>query len=86
MNTVNYQSTVNEIIKSIKFMIKTWLQENSTKIYNGLIVSSNNDGTWNIQYNGEIHSMPSYGNIQPAVNMMVKVVIPQGNQNLAFFF
>lgn len=61
------------------------VHKNTTKIYNGIIVSSNNNGTWNIQYNGETHSMPAYGNINPTINTVVKVFIPQGNQNLAFF-
>lgn len=67
-------------------MIKSWCDENSTKIYDGLIVSSNTDGTWNIKYNGETHAMKPYGSIEPTTNLMVKVVVPQGNQNLAFFF
>lgn len=80
-----YQKAVNEIIQGVGILMQSLLYHNTTKIYNGLIVSSNTDGTWNIQYNGETHAMPSYGSITPAVNMMVKVFIPQGNQNLAFF-
>lgn len=86
MNTFDYKSTLDEVIRGVGYMITTWMEANSTKVYTGLVISSNTDGTWNVQYNGETHSMSSYGAIQPAVNMMVKVVVPQGNQNLAFFF
>lgn len=86
MDIFDYQSTIDEIIRGVGYMIQTWFEANSTKIYTGVIISSNNNGTWNVQYNGETHSMLAYGSIQPSVNMMVKVVVPQGNQNLAFFF
>ena len=57
----------------------------TTKIYDGIIVSNNNDGRWNIRYNGEVHPVRSYGNASPAVDQMVKVFVPQGNQSLAWF-
>lgn len=57
----------------------------TTKIYEGIIVSNNNDGRWNIRYNGEVHPVRSYGNASPAVDQMVKVFVPQGNQSLAWF-
>ena len=57
----------------------------TTKIYDGVIVSNNGDGRWNIRYNGEVHSVRSYGNANPTVDQMVKVFVPQGNQNLAWF-
>lgn len=57
----------------------------TTKIYDGVIVSNNGDGRWNIRYNGEVHPVRSYGNASPTVDQMVKVFVPQGNQNLAWF-
>ena len=57
----------------------------TTKIYDGVIVSNNGDGRWNIRYNGEVHPVRSYGNANPSVDQMVKVFVPQGNQNLAWF-
>ena len=77
-------SALNEILKSINYLIKK-LFEKTTKIYDGIIISNNNDGRWNIQYNNETHAVKPYGNITPTVGTMVKVVIPQGNQAIAFF-
>ena len=67
-------------------MISRDLKNNSTKIYDGIVISNNNDGRWNIKYNGETHAVKLYGSALPSVNSMVKVVVPQGNQNLAWFF
>ena len=78
-------SALEEMIKSIIFLVQDNIKQNTTKIYNGIILSNNNDGRWNIQYNGEIHPVKPYGSIQPSINSIVKVIVPQGNQNLAFF-
>ena len=66
-------------------MIQTALKK-TTQCYNGLVVSSSNNGKWNVQYNGEVHSLPVYGDAVPTLNSLVKVIIPQGNQALAWFF
>ena len=81
-----YQQAINQMIQGVRLLLSSDLEKKTTKIYSGLVLSVNSNNTWNVQYNGEIHSIPSYGSIQPAANMMVKVVVPQGNQNLAFFF
>ena len=79
-----FDIAINEILKTVDYMINKKINQ-TTKIYTGIILSNNNDGKWNVQYNGEIHSIVSYGNITPKVGTMVKVFIPQGNQALAFF-
>ena len=81
----NMDSAIEQLLKSIDFMIKSALK-NTTKIYNGFVVSNNNDGRWNIQYNGEIHPIQAYGASVPTVGMIVKVIVPQGNQALSWFF
>ena len=81
----DFAKAVNEIIRGIKYRIDDSIRKSTTKIYDGVIVSNNNDGRWNIRYNGETHPVKPYGSITPAVDMMVKVFVPQGNQNLAFF-
>ena len=81
-----FNKSLNEIVKSINYLINYAINKKSTKIYSGVIISSNDNGTWNVTYNGETHALKSYGSISPEANMMVKVCIPQGNQNLAFFF
>ena len=78
------QAALKELLKSFGFLLKIFSNE-TTKIYNGFIVGQNNDGSWNVKYNGETHSLIPYGSIQPSVGKMVKVFIPQGNQNLAYF-
>ena len=77
-------AAIDEIIKSIHYMVSDAIK-NTTKIYTGIILSNNNDGKWNIQYNGEIHAVLPYGDVNPVVGNMVKVIIPQGNQAIAFF-
>lgn len=76
---------IEQLLKSIDFMIKSALKE-TTKIYNGFVVSNNNDGRWNVQYNGETHPIQAYGAAVPTVGMIVKVIVPQGNQALSWFF
>ena len=85
MNDHSMQNgAIEELLKSVKFMIQSALKH-TTCIYDGIIVSNNNDGRWNIQYNGEIHAVKPYGTNIPTVGSMVKVIIPQGNQAIAFF-
>lgn len=85
MNKTNKDNALNEIIKSIFYMIQNSIKK-TTQIYDGIVISNNNDGRWNIKYNGEIHAVKLYGSTLPSVNSIVKVVVPQGNQNLSWFF
>lgn len=66
-------------------MIQTAFKQ-TTHIYDGIVLSNNNDGRWNVQYNGEIHPVKAYGSAIPVAGSMVKVLIPQGNQALSWFF
>lgn len=60
---------------------------NTTKIYDGIIISSEakSNGKWDVQFNGEVHSLKPYGSVVPSKNLIVKVQIPQGNMSLAYF-
>lgn len=78
------QQAIQELLKGIQYMLDGVLKQ-TTKVYDGLITASNGDGTWNIRYNGEVHALEPYGSISPAVGAVVKVIIPQGNQSLAYF-
>lgn len=78
------QIVVNEMLKGIQFLLDELLKQ-TTKVYDGLITETNSDGTWSVRYNGESHALKPYGSISPAVGSVVKVVVPQGNQNLAYF-
>lgn len=77
-------ATIDEILKSVNYMIQEALS-GTTKIYTGLIVSNNNDGRWNIAYNGQTHPVMPNRLANPSVGQMVTVFIPQGNQAIAFF-
>lgn len=83
MNSEN-QSLIDTMLKSFQYLITESIKD-TTKIYDGRLSANNGNGTWNVRYNGEVHAMKPYGSIVPQVGMMVKVFIPQGNQNLAFF-
>ena len=88
MITINDQNltdaTIDEIIRSINYMIKDAIK-NTSKMYTGIIVSNNNDGRWNIQYNGETHPVTPHRLASPSVGQMVTIFVPQGNQAVAFF-
>lgn len=84
MENSKIDSALDEMLKSINFLIKETLKT-TTQIYNGTVISFNSGNKWNIQYNGEVHSVEKYGNNTPVVGSVVKVFIPQGNQNLAWF-
>lgn len=80
----DYQSAIKEILKGVAYLLAESAKQN-TQCYDGIIVGDNGNGKWNVQYNGEIHSLKSYGSIVPAIGKMVKVIIPQGNTSVAFF-
>ena len=82
-NQNHMEFAIDEILKSTKYIIKEELRH-ITQIYDGIVLSNNNDGRWNVRYNGEVHAVKPY-KITPNVNDMVKIIIPQGNQALAFF-
>lgn len=80
-----YQLAINEMLKSFGYLIEEAMKK-TTKCYSGVVISNNNDGRWNIKYNGEVHPVKGYGGVVPTVNSVVKVFVPQGNQSLAWFF
>ena len=79
------KEAIEQIIRGMTYMVNEIVKQNSTRVYDGLIVSNNNDGRWNVQYNGEVHPVKPYGSISPQVGTVVKVFIPQGNQALSWF-
>lgn len=83
MNRDEMQIAVEQMIKGISYLIEQMKQQ-ETKIYSGVVVSSTSNGKWNIQYNGETHAVNAY-KVTPKVGQVVKVFIPENNNNLAFF-
>ena len=85
MTTLNEViSLIDEMIKSVAYLINNALKQ-TTKIYDGIIVSNNNDGRWNVTYNGKTRPVTPYGSISPNIGKVVKIFVPQGNDALAFF-
>lgn len=81
----NTNVVIDEMLRSIQYMINKSMSK-STQCYDGLVVSNAGNGKWNIMYNGETHAIKGYGLATPSINTVVKVIIPQGNQALAWFF
>lgn len=79
------QDAIEEIIRGIAWMIQEAVKNYVTNSYDGIIVSQSNDNKWDVQYNGRIHTISPYGSVVPSVGKMVKVIVPQGNQSLAYF-
>lgn len=81
----NYQKAIDEMLKGINFRIEAVAKKYGTQNYDGFIVGQNGD-KWEVRFNGEAHTIPQYGNIStPSVGKTVKVFVPQGNMNLAYF-
>lgn len=83
MNDMNQQA-IEVLLKGINTMIEDVIK-NTTKIYNGQVVSQDSVNKWNVKYNGNTYSIPQYGNFPVKVGKIVKVFVPQGNVNLSFF-
>lgn len=80
-----YDEATFELLKGMYYMIQELFKKNSTRVYNCLAVSEAGNGKWNVKYNGETHAVSPY-RITPVAGQIYKVVIPNGNQNLAYFY
>lgn len=80
----DYQKAIQEILKGVRYIVNQAMS-NTTKCYNGIILSQASDGKWNVKFNGETHELKPYGSIIPSIGSVVKVFIPQNNMSLAFF-
>ena len=79
----NYHDAIKSLLHGIDYMIQNAMTK-STQIYNGLIVSKTGDKA-EVKVNGKTFTLPQYGNFAHVVNETVKVFVPQGNMNLAFY-
>lgn len=84
-DTINKEA-LDAIIAGVVSICQQFARSTTT-VYDGIIVSNNADAQnkWEVKYNGKTHNVKPYGDIVPKKNKMVKVIIPQGNQALAFF-
>lgn len=78
-----YKQAVDNMLQGFNYMLNNSIKS-TTQIYNGLIVSVVNN-EYTIKINGNNYVIPLYGSFTHSVNEIVKVFIPQGNMNLAFF-
>lgn len=78
-----YKEAGDALISSFSYMMNE-SQKINTQIYNGLITNIA-DNVYTVQVNGNKYTLPQYGEFTHAVNQVVKVFVPQGNMNLAFF-
>lgn len=80
------QKALDEILRGVQYLIDQAIKENTFRGYNGIITSSASIGdTWNVIVNGKSYILPHYGSNTPVVGQTVKVFVPQGNMNLAYF-
>lgn len=79
------QGAIEEIVRGINWIVQEAVRNCVTNSYDGLIISKGNGDKWNVQYNGKTHEILPYGSITPNIGKMVKVIVPQGNQSLAYF-
>ena len=78
-----YEEAGKALISGISYMMDE-AQKINSQIYNGIIVSKSGN-SYTIKINGNDYNIPLYGEFTHNVNDVVKVFVPQGNMNLAFF-
>ena len=81
----NNECAITELLHSIEFLIEQKLLK-TTKCYDGLISGFDGSDKAIIKLNGKEYHIKKYRNNDAKVGSMVKVIIPQGNMNLAFYF
>lgn len=83
MSNEQCKEAADSLVSSIGYMIGEANKLN-TQIYNGVITAVSG-GSYTILINGKTFTIPLYGSFSHSVNDVVKVFVPQGNMNLAFF-
>ena len=78
------EKALEQLLLSMKFLMEELLK-NTTKIYDGIVVSQYDDKYWNVHYNGHTEKVEHYGDRTITAGKNVKIVIPQGNSNLSYF-
>ena len=78
-----YKEAVDGLIAGFDYMLQESNKQN-TQIFNGIITAISG-GSYTIKLNGNEYVIPLYGGLSHSINDVVKVFIPQGNMNLAFF-
>lgn len=74
------------IISGVSQYIEQYLGQNGTFVYDGLVKGILDNTRYSIQYNGKVHAVKLYGKAAPTIGQVVKVVVPQGNDSVSWFF
>lgn len=73
------KQALNELTRSIEYLIDQKLNQ-CVRIFDGFVLPNGK-----IRINGKEYSIKQYGNSALEANSCVKVFVPEGNMNLAFF-
>lgn len=73
------KEALNEITRSIDYLVNQKLNK-TTKIYDGILLPNGL-----VRINGKDYSVKQYGEGSFEPNTLVKVFVPQGNMNMAFW-
>ena len=84
MQSNENQAAIKEMLKSFGFLMKIFSNQ-TTKIYDGLIIGENDDGSWNVRYNGPVHPYTKSPVLSAFFGVMLCVFLLRGHQNLAYF-
>lgn len=82
-NGNEYKDAINSLLSGMQYMIEQAVK-NCTQIYNGTIISIYGNN-YTVKVNGNDYVLRPYGEGSYEKNNIVKVFVPQGNMNLAFF-
>lgn len=80
----DYSGVIKELLRGVSLLVDEKLKQ-IPQMYDGLVVGSDINNKWKIQFNGETHSIPHYGDFSVRVGKVVKVFIPKGNLSSAYF-
>lgn len=83
-NRTEYREAANEMLRGFEYMVDQATQ-GTTKIYDGYVQKVNENGTCDITINGQTHQIKQFGTGAVQFGAGVKVFVPQGNMNLAWF-
>lgn len=76
------EQALNKLIETVLYLIDQ--KDNSTKIQNVLVKSSDGNGLYTVTYGGIDYQVPLYGTNTITVNKSAKLFVPSNNLSLAF--
>ena len=77
-----FQEAITELTRSFQYMLDEALK-GTTQVYSGIVIDGSHP-YWQVQLNGKTYTIKAYGSSNININDSVKVIVPQGNMNVAF--